>query len=182
MAASKPASGGGSFAVPIFVITAGFTLVYSALKGIGLTEIFAGVTGDALNPKGVSRSAGGGGGADTADAGTATGGATATGDVGSFKGAHAADLRAIEKVAHSNFHLTTTNTCRTPAENARVGGSPTSDHVKCAAMDEAGSVQNRVAFARWAKKNYPQAQVFCDQAGMFAPGYDHSDHTHVGWS
>lgn len=177
-----PNNSGGSFAVPVFVLTAGFTLVYSALKGVSLTEMFAGVVGDPLNPKGIGRSGGGGGGTATADPTAGDGGATPTGDTGSFKGAHAADLRAIEKVAHERFHLSTSNICRSAAHNAAVGGSPTSDHLKCAAMDETGSVANRVAFARWAKAHYPQAQVFCDQAGMFAPGYDHSDHTHVGWS
>lgn len=158
-------------AAALFIITAGFTLVYSALKGISVTDIFAGATGIQLNPRGGNERTGTVTGPAAADA------ASGADPKGTFKGPHAKTLRHITDVAEDRFNLRVSQICR-PA-NAGYG-SPTSLHKECRAVDLTGSVQDRVAHARWVKQNFPAAEVFCDQAGMVAPGYDHSDHSHVG--
>jgi hypothetical protein len=48
------ASQGGILFAPVALITVGGIMVYSALKGIGITDVLAGTVGDKLNPKGGS--------------------------------------------------------------------------------------------------------------------------------
>lgn len=173
----------------IGLLTIGGILIAASLKGLSLPELLAGATGNILDPKGGSTTAA----TDAAAAGNATptdptptGSPTGStplpgGDTGGYKGPRAAWLKAMETIAVKQFHLTPGQLCR-PA-NATYG-APNSLHKSCRARDYGGSVANRVAFARFAKARAQtdgvDAEVFCDQAGMVAPGYDHSDHVHLG--
>lgn len=161
------------------LLVLGLTLVYSAIKGLSFVEVFEGKTGAVLNPKG------GKGGTppnDTTDTsspfplGTPFGEGPLGGS-GQFKGPNAARLEALRKTLVTKFHLQVTEICR-PA-NATYG-APESLHKSCRAMDLKGSVSDKVAAARFCKSLPWVDEVFCDQAGMIAPGYDHSDHLHVG--
>lgn len=167
--------------VAVGLVMLGLTLIYAAVKGLSFTEIYAGQTGTALNPKG------GKGGSSSADGavdissspfqlGAPFGIGQITG-AGQFKGPHANELEALRKTLISKFHLRVSQICR-PA-NATYG-APNSLHKQCRAMDLTGSVADRVAAARFCKNLPWVSEVFCDQAGMVAPGYDHSDHLHVG--
>lgn len=155
----------------LFLIVAGFTLIYSALKGLSLPEIFAGNFGDKLDAKG--------GGVTTAPpTGIAAMDAASGADPeGRFKGPNAKTLSYIDSVLIDRFNLTRGQVCR-PKDATY--GAPKSLHKECRAGDYLGSVANRVAAARWAKENFPAAEVFCDQAGMVAPGYEHTSHLHIG--
>lgn len=177
----------------ILLIAAGGVMIYSALKGISIADAFNGVTGAALDPSGGNLTPA----APVAPADPATpddpaapGPTTTEPDPGSgtitrhgLKGPNAAKLEALANVAERDFSLTVGSVCRSAAHNAAVGGSKTSFHLQCRAFDSTGSVTKRVAFARFAKAQLAGvsgAEVFCDQAGMIAPGFDHSDHVHVG--
>jgi hypothetical protein len=167
--------------VAVGLLVLGLTLVYSAVKGISITDVFQGETGNPLNPKGGTIGALAKSITGTTDnsliqlaAGPAD---LTTGGVGQFKGPNAAKLEALRKVATSRYHLHVTQICR--PQNATYG-APNSLHKQCRAFDSTGSVSDRIAFARYAKSQGAD-EVFCDQAGMVAPGYDHSDHVHVGW-
>lgn len=45
---------GGVLLVPLALMSIGGLMVYSALKGVSITEVFAGARGDSLNPRGGS--------------------------------------------------------------------------------------------------------------------------------
>jgi hypothetical protein len=159
-------------------------MVASALTGQSIADVFRNFTGG-LNPAG---GRGGNAGANIpvqpGAAGAIPGlGSTPTGKLAGYKGPNATTLEQLHAVATTKFHLSLTNLCRSAAHNAAVGGSKTSFHLQCRAGDYVGSVADRVAFARYAKPildGIPGGEVFCDQAGMVAPGFDHSDHTHIG--
>lgn len=159
----------------VALIIAGFTLVYSALTGKSLAEIVSGDALPHLNPAGGK----GGGGSDPGAGSqpTGPGGQGAPDPKHEFKGPHAAQLRALAELAGTHYHLRISQICR--PQNATYG-APDSLHKQCRAFDSVGTVADRVAFARYAKGLPWVSQVFCDQAGMVAPGYDHSDHVHVG--
>lgn len=167
--------------VAIALLVIGYALVYSALKGLSLTEVFSGEKGDVLDPKGGNTRtfADGIGGGDFPIGGAAgnTDPGSSVDPKGQFKGPNAATLRYVATAARDRFHLTIGQVCR--PKNATYG-APNSLHKECRAMDVLGSVSNRIAFARWAKQTFPAAEVFCDQAGMIAPGYEHTSHAHFG--
>lgn len=86
--------------------------------------------------------------------------------------------------------LSTPSTYRSPAENARVGGSKTSAHMTLgAATDFAGSPAAMRAFALWAIEQAKQGvfkEVFYDPVGQWDNGRfspqgigGHSDHVHI---
>lgn len=156
----------------ILLLTIGGWLIYSSLKGQSLTEALTGEGGDNLNPKGHVSSE-----LDITDSPLNDPLGGLTGKTGQFKGPHAALLFKLSQIAESKYHLKISQICR-PASASY--GSPTSLHKSCRAFDSVGAVADKVAFARYAKTVPGVAEVFCDQAGMVAPGYDHSDHVHVG--
>lgn len=163
-------------AVALALIVVGFTFVYSALKGLSLTEVLSGATGDKLNPKGGVWRGGDFGGNNAGEGATVTQG---NDPKGKFKGPNAGLLRFLADNATQNFNLTITQICR-PA-NASYG-APNSLHKECRAFDASGRTSDKVAYAKWARPIIAKVggEVFCDQAGMVAPGYDHSDHVHTG--
>lgn len=168
-------------AAAIGLLVLGLTLVYSAIKGLSIADVFKGETGNPLNPKGGTPAASSTTGSTTVTPSTAgLGGPFGNGSLtssGSFKGPNAVKLEALRKVAVSRYKLKVSQICR-PA-NATYGAA-NSLHKACRAMDLTGSTADKVAFARFAKSQSWVAEVFCDQAGMVAPGFDHSDHVHVG--
>lgn len=165
-------------ATAILLITAGIVYAGSALKGVGITEFLSGATRP-LSPKG------GRGGSTPAPPDPATTPGLSNNppvtEGGQFRGPNAVWLNTMRRVAEERFHLRVTQICR--PQNATYG-APNSLHKSCRAGDYDGSVANRVAFARYAKADAQRqgidAEVFCDQAGMVAPGYEHTTHTHVG--
>lgn len=70
--------------------------------------------------------------------------------------------------------LRLTSGYRDPAHNKRVGGSPTSNHVKGRAYDFAGTKAQMDAFARWAKQSGMFREVLWQVKG-------HYDHVHIAW-
>lgn len=163
------------------LLVLGLTLVYSAVKGLSFVEVFEGKTGVPLNPKG-----GRGGTLPQSDISDDSASPFPLGQPftegslsgpGQFKGPNAERLEALRKTLTTKFHLHVSQICR-PA-NASYG-APNSLHKSCRAMDLTGSVSDRVAAARFCKGLPWVQEVFCDQAGLIAPGYDHSDHLHVG--
>jgi hypothetical protein len=160
----------------VALILAGFTLIYSALTGESLADILSGKSLPRLNP------AGGKGGGSSSDPGAGSqprgpGGQGAPDPQREFKGPHAGELRALATIAQTHYHLRISQICR-PA-NATYGAKD-SLHKQCRAFDSVGATADKVAFARYAKGLPWVDEVFCDQAGMVAPGFDHSDHVHVG--
>lgn len=160
--------------VAFVLITAGVTLVYSAIRNVSLIDLLAGREGTPIGDQKPPA---------FTDAGGAPGsGATvASGNdpKGQFKGPNAAVLRALADAATEQFNLRISQVCR--PQNASYG-APNSLHKSCRAFDSVGKLSDRIAFARYAAgfKGRGISEVFCDQAGMVAPGYDHSDHVHVG--
>lgn len=79
---------GGVLFMPVALITVGGIMVYSALKGVGITDVFAGITGEKLDPKGgnltPARSAAPGSGSAQGTPGA--GGALGTPPLGGFTG------------------------------------------------------------------------------------------------
>lgn len=158
----------------IALIVAGFVFVYSALKGLTLPEVLGGMTGVKLDARGGNARTGGG----TSVTGAAAADAIAGADPeGVFKGPNAKLLRYVTDVGKKQYHLRVSQICR--PQNASYG-APNSLHKECRAVDMVGAVSDRVAWARWIHSSYPVLEVFCDQAGLSAPGYDHSDHAHAG--
>lgn len=162
----------GGLPIALGLITAGGVMVYTAFKGIGVVDVFAGDipkagafigTPDARDAN--KRNA------PTPPANTGT---------GIFRGPHALELEALRVVAVQRFHLTANNVCRSAEENRAAGGSPTSLHLACRAADYTGKPTDMMAFARFAHALPWIDEVFYDPAGYTAPGYDHSDHVHVG--
>jgi Peptidase M15 len=173
--------------VAIVLVAIGGVMVASALTGQSIADTFRNFTGG-LNPAG-GRGGNTGNASDVSTSPDTLGGAipglgaTPTGKLAGYKGPNATVLEQLHSVATGKFHLRLTNLCRSAAHNAAVGGSKTSFHLQCRAGDYVGTVADRVAFARYAKPildRIPGGEVFCDQAGMVAPGFDHSDHTHIG--
>lgn len=171
-------------AAALGLLVLGLTLVYSAIKGLTIAEVFQGATGDPLNPKGgVAKKFSGSpstGNEPEPDATGSSGGPFGSGSLsgnGQFKGPNAEKLEALRKIAVSKYNLRVSQICR-PA-NATYGAA-NSLHKSCRAMDLTGSVADKVAFARYAKSLSWVDEVFCDQAGMVAPGFAHGDHVHVG--
>jgi hypothetical protein len=165
----------------VALILAGFTLIYSALTGESLSDILSGKTLPRLNPAG-GKGGSGGGQDGSVDPGagsqpTGPGGQGAPDPQHEFKGPNAAKLRDLAVIAQQQFDLRISQICR--PKNATYGAA-NSLHKQCRAFDSVGTVADRVAFARFAKGLPWVSQVFCDQAGMVAPGFDHSDHVHVG--
>lgn len=72
------------------------------------------------------------------------------------------------------FGLTLTSGHRTPAHNAKVGGSKTSKHVAGRAYDFAGDWNKMNQYAKWAKNSGMFGQVLWQVKG-------HYDHVHVSW-
>lgn len=152
----------------VALITIGFALVAAAVKGVSLADLFAGKSAPETEPSG-----------DTPVSERASG--ADTDPQGQFKGPNAALLRSLYNAAKNRFHLTPGSTCRSPEENARVGGSSTSLHLQCRAFDSTGSPADMAAFAKYALTFKPAVdEVFYDPLGLTAPGFDHSDHVHVG--
>jgi hypothetical protein len=85
------------------------------------------------------------------------------------------------------FGLTVGSTFRSPAENARVGGSPTSAHkTRGGATDFTGTPDAMRAFALWAIRSGKFREVFYDPVGQWDQGRfspkgigGHGDHVHV---
>lgn len=161
----------------ITIIGFGLALAASSVQGIGLVDFLSG-NWTKLDPSG---GRGGSGGTGTADIPAGAGATPAQGNdpKGEFKGPNAALLRFITNNAKQNFNLSVSQICR--PQNATYG-SPTSLHKECRAVDLTGAVDDKVAFARWVKPIIDKVggEVFCDQANMIAPGYQHADHVHVG--
>ena len=86
------------------------------------------------------------------------------------------------------FGLTVTSTHRSPEENARVGGSPTSAHLtQGGAADFAGPPEAMRRLAEWAVDSGAFGEVFYDPLGRYwddgrvvSGGIGgHSDHVHI---
>jgi hypothetical protein len=85
------------------------------------------------------------------------------------------------------FGLTLSSTYRSPADNARVGGSKTSAHMtQGAATDFSGSPAAMRALAEWAIRSGQFREVFFDPVGQWDNGVfkrqgigGHSDHVHI---
>lgn len=161
-------------AAAIAILTLGIILVYSALKGIGITDILAGATGKTLDPQG---------GRGGSFPGVVSGGVDAvadavTGEKGEYKGPNAATLMALEREAVTNYDLKITDRCR--PQNAAYGAK-NSRHKQCRAFDASGSAEDMRAFAIRAKEVVSKlgGRVYYDPLGWVAPGFSHGDHVHV---
>lgn len=152
-------------------LTLGLALIAAAVKGVSMVDLFAGKSAPEKGPYSPPTT-----GPSTGNEGAPSTGTGAT----QFKGPHAASLQGALNTAIGTFHLHLTSGCRSAAENAAAGGSPTSWHVQCRAFDVGGAASDMMAFARWAHALSWVDEVFYDPAGWSAPGYDHSDHVHVG--
>lgn len=159
--------------VAIVLLAVGGLMAYSAIRGVSIADAWKGL-GRGINPAGPEPPEYTG--PDTPGAAGDTKGDSPGGAKGEFKGPNAALLEALRKTAVERFNLTVSQICRPQDANY---GAPNSLHKQCRAMDLTGTVANRIAFARYAKGVSGVQEVFCDQAGMVAPGYDHSDHVHV---
>lgn len=146
------------------LLTLGLALIAAAVKGVSLVDLFAGKSAPPPQSPTAGASSTGGTGADPQ---------------GQFKGPNAALLRSLASTAVNKFHLHIGSTCRSPEENAAVGGAPHSDHLACRAFDSSGAANDMAAFARYAHDTPGVTKVFYDPLGWSAPGYDHSDHVHV---
>lgn len=88
------------------------------------------------------------------------------------------------------FGLTVSSTYRDPEHNRRVGGSPTSAHMRRgAAADFSGSPAAMRALAEWAIRSGRAKEVFYDPIGQYWDNGQlvkgaiggHSDHVHITW-
>jgi len=126
----------------ILFLTLGGIMVYSALKGLSIADVFAGVVGNPLDPRGSHGNTG-----DTTNGsdvlppsslhnipGTALG-------KYAFKGPHAILLANLSGLAETHYHLRVT---------ATTGGNhvPNSYHYQGRAFDVAGPESDMRAFAR----------------------------------
>lgn len=166
----------------ILFITVGAMMVLSALKGVSITDVLKGVTGDPLDPKGGNRMVS----ANTqayADEPTTNSPTTGTGKY-PFQGPNAALLATLAAAAETQFDLTVTSVCR-----GKCSPNCGSYHEKCRAFDSDGSPADRAAYARWAWDNYGDslAELFYAPAGitvknghnMFPAIFDTPDHVHT---
>jgi hypothetical protein len=85
------------------------------------------------------------------------------------------------------YGLRLSSTYRSPAENARVGGSPTSRHMLLGgAADFSGTPEAMRRLAEWAIRSRRFSEVFYDPVGQYDNGVysrrgigGHSDHVHI---
>lgn len=182
----------------ILLIVTGVTFLVSAYKGVGITDVFAGVLGDPLDPHGAKHT-------DTTTA-TDNGGANPTtgttaglGNLGNmprawcshtnggvpctnFATSNAGVLDALANAATTQFNLTIT---------ATTNGVHVSDskHYLKRAFDAAGAPADMAAYYRYAHdiiKQLPDGELFYDPIGAVNAGRDvpavggHSDHVHTG--
>jgi hypothetical protein len=147
---------GGELVAPAALITIGGIMVFSAFKGIGITEVLSGVAGDTLNPKGSAINTGGASGSgatDTSSDPTSTGVATGgnwtapPGGAHSFKGSRASTLNDLAGIAEHSFHLRI---------SATTNGThvPDSYHYRGEAFDAAGNEHDMAGFAQYVQDHY----------------------------
>lgn len=79
--------------------------------------------------------------------------------------------------------LTQTSGYRSAADNARVGGSKTSDHLTGDASDYAGTPKQMEAYAQWAVKSGLFTKVIYGGRDLISGRTDnnHGDHVHLSW-
>lgn len=104
--------------------------------------------------------------------------AGASGAVKTSKGYNSAAAGEAEKLG-----LTKTSGYRSEADNKRVGGSKTSDHLTGNATDYAGSAKQMLAYAQWAAKSGLFTKVIYGGKDWISGRKDteHDDHVHVSW-
>lgn len=141
--------------IALALITVGGLLIYSAIHGVGILDVFAGKTGDVINPHGADTSdpAFGGGDFATVPAGDLGMGGTWTAPPGgshTFKGPNSALLDTAAGVAQNDYHLTITAT-----DNG--GHVFNSWHYKGRAFDASGKESDMAAFAKYVHDNYKGA-------------------------
>ena len=90
------------------------------------------------------------------------------------------------KALAERFGLRIASGPRSPEENRRVGGSPTSAHLSGNAYDFSGSSEQMMNLARWAGNQQSYGEVFYDPWGQWDNGQykrqgigGHSDHVHI---
>lgn len=183
----------------IFTLTMGAILVYSALKGEGLVDVFKGVTGNPLDPSGGHLSSdqtqvlGGdpttsgqgilntvpGSGASAGEGHGVSGSATHV-----YSGPNAALLDQLEYAAVHQFGLTITSRNR----SAQLIGHA-DYHNANRAFDASGLPTRMAAYARWATQNYGSSLLECFYApakitwkngrNMYPAVYDLPTHVHT---
>lgn len=179
---------------PLLLMTIGGIMVYSALKGIGITDVLSGQTGNPLNPSGHAGGTTSGNGSTPTDPSSSDlqEGQTWTAPAGQahgFKGSHATELNNLAGVAQNNFHLTITST--------NGGGHvPGSLHYAGEAFDASGSESNMRGFAQYVQDHYANqiselihnpgfavkdGQVVHGNVAYAAQWAGHRNHVHVGW-
>lgn len=168
----------------ILALTLGGILVFSALKGIKVTDVLAGVTGDPLDASGhhlTALAANINGAATTLDPNLA-------GSLGSGfpKGPEAALLGSLASTAQSQYHLKITAT----TNGDHVSGSY---HYQGRAFDASGSEADMHAFAQMIQNSYtPRIKELIHNPGFAikdgkvvspivytAVWLGHRDHVHV---
>lgn len=79
--------------------------------------------------------------------------------------------------------LTKTSGYRTLADNKRVGGSKTSDHLTGDASDYAGTPKQMEAYAQWAASSGLFSKVIYGGRDLISGRKDteHGDHVHLSW-
>lgn len=142
-----------NLAPAIIAMSIGGIMLYSALKGISVTDVFAGKQGDSLNPHGpnIPDEAYGSNQNPAADipGDLAQGGKwkAPAGGANSFKGPNSALLDTLAGVAQNQFHLTIT---------ATTNGNHVfdSDHYAGRAFDASGTEANMRAFSQYVVAHY----------------------------
>lgn len=160
--------------IALVLITLGSMFVYSAVTDVSLVDMFTGATA------GIKRFSPSNAIPETAVGEPPAGAPSNLPGLGGvrFKGPYAAQLEALAQKAVTDYDLTIVQICR-PIDAGY--GAPNSLHKQCRAFDAIGKTADKVAFARYVKASEPWVdEVFCDQAGMIAPGYEHTTHMHVG--
>lgn len=79
--------------------------------------------------------------------------------------------------------LTKTSGYRSEADNKRVGGSKTSDHLTGNASDYAGTAKQMESYAQWAAKSGLFTKVIYGGRDLISGRKDnnHGDHVHLSW-
>ena len=132
----------------IIAISIGGLLLYSAFKGIPITDVLAGKTGEPFRPNIVGSNAGASGAADLpGDLSQGGKWKPPPGGAGSFKGPNSAILDDLAGVAQNQFHLTIT---------ATTNGTHVFDswHYAGRAFDASGTETNMRAFASYVQAHY----------------------------
>jgi len=195
---------GGGVGVAILLTSVGGIMVYSALKGVSITEALSGKSkGDTLDPHGSSGGITGGPAEQSQNALTSGLGDPIAGLQGGnwtpppggaagFKGPHAGQLNTLAGIAQNTFNLRITAT----TNGTHVPGSL---HYEGEAFDAAGSTADMDAFAKYVYDNYPQVTELIHDgyphqyaikngqkvngAVVYAAVWTgHRDHVHVGWA